>query len=178
MKKYSFKSDYGHLNSKPDPQIIGSRLDALCNRASESLTPEMVVNDARPIDSPLHPFFEWDDSVAGELYRKDQARFLLRCLVVNEDYVGGDKNREIRAFIHVQTMDNHRVTAEDKPATYYPIGKIMSEGDLRARLVHQALKELLSWQERYRVYSELTQLNSWIDVETKAILNRLGGGDT
>ncbi len=42
------------------------------------LFPSEVLNAARDENSPLHDFFEWDDSAAAEAYRLDQARELIR----------------------------------------------------------------------------------------------------
>jgi len=42
------------------------------------LYPADVVNAARSPSSPLHPYFDWDDSSAAEKYRLDQARALIR----------------------------------------------------------------------------------------------------
>ena len=41
------------------------------------LTPNGVVEAARDAASPLHYHFEWDDSVAAEQHRLDQARRLI-----------------------------------------------------------------------------------------------------
>lgn len=42
------------------------------------LTPAQVVEAARATSSALHDCFEWDDSVAAEQYRIDQAREIIR----------------------------------------------------------------------------------------------------
>lgn len=42
------------------------------------LTPETVVEAARDPRSPLHSQFEWDDGTAGEAYRIQQARALIK----------------------------------------------------------------------------------------------------
>ncbi len=187
MKSYSFKSGYGSFNSNVDPQKVGTYLERLCKSASDSLTAEMVVDSARSSESLLHPLFEWDNEIAGELYRREQARALLRCLVIKEDQVGGNENREIRAFIHVKTVkmeDNEEkenpgrdvlpgsAEEEQHPAAYYPIAKILNEKELRERLVMQALKELLSWQERYRVYKELVGIHACIAIEVAEVLRK------
>lgn len=51
------------------------------------ITPDAVLEDARNEDSPLHKYFEWDDTVAANAYRKDQARELIRSvrLVLTEN---------------------------------------------------------------------------------------------
>lgn len=42
------------------------------------LTPETVVDAARDPSSTLHDQFQWDDSIAGEAYRLQQARALIK----------------------------------------------------------------------------------------------------
>lgn len=42
--------------------------------ANEGITAAEVVAAARPKRSPMHSMFEWNDSVAAEKYREDQAR--------------------------------------------------------------------------------------------------------
>lgn len=46
------------------------------------LTPADVIAAARPPKHPLHSQFEWDDKVAGEQYRIEQARRLIRSVRV------------------------------------------------------------------------------------------------
>ena len=43
-----------------------------------TLTPELVVDVARDPEHPLHSRFEWDDSIAAEKWRLEQAGQLLR----------------------------------------------------------------------------------------------------
>lgn len=53
--------------------------DALSELETESgrLTPEEVVRHAADSSSPLHAYFEWDDSVAAHAHRISQARDLI-----------------------------------------------------------------------------------------------------
>ena len=55
-----------------------ARIHAECDR----LTPQVVVDESRPEDAPLHPAFEWDDSLAGERYRHIQAKDLIKTVEV------------------------------------------------------------------------------------------------
>ena len=47
-----------------------------------SLTPEIVLDASRPKNALLHAYFEWDDSVAAEHHRLQQARTLLNNIEV------------------------------------------------------------------------------------------------
>lgn len=88
-------------------QDAGEFIEALSEDAGRPVTAQEVVNSARPRKSPIHRIFEWDDAVAAEAFRCEQARGMLRNLeihVVAED--GGEvAKRAERAFIHIQHED-------------------------------------------------------------------------
>jgi hypothetical protein len=70
-------------------QTIQDHLIAL-HRQHGTLTPELVVEDARNEDSPLHDLFEWDPAKAALAHWHGVARALIRnvrVVVVNEDRV-------------------------------------------------------------------------------------------
>jgi hypothetical protein len=46
------------------------------------LTPKSVVDDARKTKSPLHELFQWNDALAAEEHRLDQARAIIRSVEV------------------------------------------------------------------------------------------------
>lgn len=47
-----------------------------------TLEPTAVVEDARPKNSSLHGYFEWNDRIAAEKHRLDQARDLIQSVHV------------------------------------------------------------------------------------------------
>lgn len=64
-----------------------------------ALTPIAVVEDARPEESPLHHRFEWDDLVAGELFRLNQAAALIRSVHVTIQVPGRKEPSRVRAYV-------------------------------------------------------------------------------
>lgn len=72
--------------------------------AHGELTAEMVVEEARPVDAVLHPFFEWDDSVAAELHRQEQARSMIRRVRFVVDPGSADQGLVVREFRTVTDM--------------------------------------------------------------------------
>ncbi|HUD75319.1 MAG TPA: hypothetical protein VMQ76_09630, partial [Terracidiphilus sp.] len=63
-----------------NPVIIDA-LRAIADKNGGLLLPEKVVEAARPVSSPLHSWFEWNDNKAAENYRIWQARQLIRVTV-------------------------------------------------------------------------------------------------
>jgi hypothetical protein len=55
-------------------------------KSAGRLTKDAVVQDARKKSSPLHSYFEWDDSIAGQRYRLVQAEELIGEVTVLVEY--------------------------------------------------------------------------------------------
>jgi hypothetical protein len=61
--------------------VAGQELARLRAATPGGITPQAVVDSARPDDAPLHPAFEWDDYSAAEAYRRQQAKGIIRAIV-------------------------------------------------------------------------------------------------
>lgn len=63
--------------------LVKQALQALADRNDGLLTPDAVVAAARPRDSALHSFFTWDNKVAADAHRLNEARTLIRSVRVD-----------------------------------------------------------------------------------------------
>lgn len=129
-----------------------SRLEDVRRKSGGVLRPADVVEDARPEGSLLHPAFEWDDSVAAELHRQDQARSLIRSVrvVITERETEGPR----RTYVHVELNDS--------PA-YVTTAQALSDRDLRDQILRKAKADLTSFRSRYRDLNELSEIFQAID---------------
>lgn len=66
----------------PSQKVIQEEVMRLVNQNDGVVTPEEIVEVARNPKHPLHDAFEWDDSIAAEKWRLDQARVLIRTVQV------------------------------------------------------------------------------------------------
>ena len=110
-----------------------------------------LVNESRPEDAPLHPEFEWDDSVAAEKWREEQASALIRHLVVRIE--ANDQEYPTRQYFMVQKELN----------TYEPIQVILKDEDKTAMLLEQAKRELQAFKAKYAGLKELADVIKAID---------------
>jgi len=71
----------------------------------QRITPQIVVDESRPEDAPLHSRFEWDDEVAGEAFRRQQAAQMIRSVEVTfqPSSSGGGESRPVRVRQYVPT---------------------------------------------------------------------------
>lgn len=138
-----------------DAQACGEALEAV--QATGPLTPPRVVEIARPDTSPLHHAFEWDDEKAAQAHREEQARYLLRSIVIVRE--GQEDTRPIRAFVHVSDAD-----AEGKPQSVYTdITTALRNPVLRAQVLRKAESELVAWRRRYQELEELAAVFAVVD---------------
>jgi hypothetical protein len=70
-----------------------------------TLTPDAVLEAARPKGSPIHDLFTWDDKVAGARYRIEEARTVIRRVRVEII----TESREIRTVGYIRDPERaHR----------------------------------------------------------------------
>ena len=135
-------------------QIVGERLEKIKKRNKDALTPTVVVKDARNPESPIHPCFEWDDSVAAEKWRLDQAAEIMRSIVVIQD--GESETTEPRhVYIGIGTPDTG--------SRYATSVEVMSDDDLRSQVIRQTMAQLVGIRKRMDWLNELASVWKAVD---------------
>lgn len=134
---------------KADAQTAGGVCYELVRTVG--LTPHNLVEASREESAPLHPAFEWDDTLAAEKWREQQASHIIRSLTIRVD-----QSEPVRAYVSV--------IQSGEP--YEPIRAVITAPDKRARLIEQALAELRAFQSKYATLNELCDLFAAIDAAT------------
>ena len=105
------------------------------------VTPHEVLEKARDENSEFHKCFEWDDSVAAEKYRLQQARQI----IINLVYAPKTKEEEpVRCF---------QITTER--CTYQPTKQFLVQENEYQSLLARAKAELESFKRKYATLTEL-----------------------
>lgn len=131
-----------------DPKLVGEHIELLRKQCKGELTPEDVLADAKNDNSPLHSFFEWDDSAAAHQHRLQQARGMIRSIVAV--YVHDDKpSTKMRAYVHIK---------ESGAPHYREAGHAMSVKATRDMVLAGAWREFQSWRRRYADLREFADL--------------------
>lgn len=129
---------------------LREELQALYETQGE-LTPIMVVDVARDPAHPLHTRFEWDDSVAGEKYRRHQARQLIRSVrirVIDED--DPSLNYDVRAYQMVRTPAGGNA--------YQPTADVVQDPFVSRLILARMEREWRALRERYEQFHEFWKL--------------------
>jgi len=148
---YKWRSD----SRKPgNAQAVGERLESL--KGEQGIRPEDVVTAAET-DPVLHPHFEWDDEKAAAAHRIDQARGLLRAIVIVQESGRSGESIEVRAF---QSLSDN---SDSGAMVYVPVMDAMNDAAMRRELLNRAYTEAQAWRLRYKNLMEFGEVFSAID---------------
>lgn len=150
MTTYRWKP--GSHGSLP-AQTVGDELERIRTRHNGRLESEMVVDAAREKDAPLHDAFEWNDFVAADKYRLEQAKYLIRSIEIVIERPEAEPV-PVRAFVSVQ---------RDEDRSYTSVGHALSDPDLRQQVLGQAWRELEAWRHRHAELVEFAKVFATID---------------
>ena len=166
MIRYVFK-DESFLTiknrNKADPQKIGAAVEEVARKANGRLIPSDVVDAARDRRSALHQHFEWNDKIAAEAHRLDQARSLIRCIHLESPETD---TGTARAFLSIKDGDG---------TSYRAHAEVLSSADLQSRVLAAAERDLLAFEARYK---ELTDICALVRDLRLKVASRRAGVDT
>ena len=117
-----------------DPEAVERELERIRRLGGGMLTPQRVVKESEDPGSPLHDEFEWDDSIAGERYREQQARIIIQAVEIVTD--GGDS---VRAYYHV--------VVDEQPG-YLPVSEVVAREELKERVLAEILRGIVQARKR------------------------------
>jgi hypothetical protein len=149
---------------------VKSELKKISGKYNGLLRPRDIVNFARNTKTALHKCFEWDNKKAGEEYRKEQARRLIRVYVVEYKHPHRTA-KPIRAIVSLP-MDRRK-----SGGGYRYLENVMSDKEFKAELLKSALDDLETFKQRYQTLRELAGIFKAIDHVAEEIelkLKRVG----
>ncbi len=148
MEKKVFKAGKGSTFNNEKAQVYGEFLWKIREENGDVLTPTQIVGKAKPKNSPIHEYFEWDDSVAGDKWRLWQARYLIGRIEIIVESDGEED--QIRAFHNISVQEG-----EEHERGYVTLKDVRENENYLEIVLAGALDEIKSWQKRYSQYKRL-----------------------
>ena len=110
----------------------------------------------------MHDMFEWDDAVAGELYRENQAGYYIRTLEVQLVPVGNPNGKPIdmRAYVNVEPVNTK---APERKGTYMNVHAAVEQPDTYKIILDRAKNQLRIFRDQYKNIKELEPVITAID---------------
>lgn len=114
------------------------------------LTPQIVLTAARSPKSPLHMEFDWDDKVAGDQWRLDQATRLIKRVKVKFVDSAGDVQR-IRAYVSLPN--------EEGPGrNYQPVEAVVQDQFSLKLILADMERDWQAFKRRYDRFDEFARM--------------------
>jgi hypothetical protein len=135
-------------------RLIEIRLQELADKHGK-LTPEMVVEDAKDKDSPLHGEFEWDVNKAALAHWIEKAREIIRSVKV----VFRTEKKSYQSVAYVRDP-----RAERRDQGYISVDSVRSDEDLKREVLKQELDRAASILTRARDLAAVFGIEPEIDV--------------
>lgn len=150
---------------RADVDVVRVELAKIGGNGTEPLRAQNVVDAARPVTSPIHALFEWDDGKAAENYRLSQARRLIQIVMVRREVTMHENDgpatiiREQRGWLSVAVTGGYR-----------PIEVVQAKPTLREDTLKRALRdvETAATSPQYTAFAELDGFRA----EVQNLVNR------
>jgi len=155
MARYRYGNRW--QGQKVKAEIVGNEISRIIEENEGVIIPETIVRKARPKKSPLHNCFKWDDKVAANLYRIDQASQLLRSVTVVTE-IADSETIEVRAFPNIES---------DGGSYYTTIARVMDDVELSDQLESQILRELVYLRNKHKKQKKFREVWTAVDALSK-----------
>lgn len=159
-----YRAKLGSHICDEDARIIGPEIERLSAEGKSSAP--SIVYEAEDNESPLHSYFEWDNSAAGRKYREYQARTLVRSITVTVVNKEGEKLNTASAFVAISpdTIRSDSEATGTKPPRslngykqYVPVMIARESPDMTREVLAEARREFVGRSRKYEGYRELFQ---------------------
>lgn len=142
---------------KSDPQKAFEEIESIRLRNGGDADAETIVREARNPALEIHQDYEWDDSKAAHQHRLSTARLMLRCFI-EPPPPSANTARPQRVY-EVVTIEE----GNQPKKVYRSVKDIMADPDSRAELLGRAMRELISFRNRFRDLQELAVVLRAVD---------------
>lgn len=140
--------------------IIDKALEAMLE-THKTITVDMVIAEATKPAHPLHDLFEWDDSIAGEKFRKMQAysivlssRFTVQLIKQDNSHVKVMKSARVRRLVNSFNGEGFKMRVD-----------ALANDQDRAGIIEKKKSALRSWCQSVTDISELKPLRETIEAQ-------------
>ena len=145
MTKYLNKSDAAVVRAKKST-VVEREIEKIYAE-HQTLTPAMIVESALDEKSPLHRYFEWDNSKAADKYRLAQATQMImatKFVCVLEDN-GDIVPKVLRADRHSEQLVRKFLPAHGSGEGFVSRPTVLADAEMRSALIDRKKGILKSW---------------------------------
>ena len=162
---FEWKKDATGPTGKVKAKDAGNIIKGL-EKKHGGATPSAIVAEARPDDSPIHPWFEWDNSKAAEKHRQDQARSMVQQIVVVYESEDDSEPIECRAFVTIR---------EGTSRHYASTARVLGDDELRQQVVNDVLSDISHCKNKLKAFDGFSKVLVSLDKARTALQKSKAG---
>jgi hypothetical protein len=139
------------FKGKADANKVAQEVESIGynNNTDEFNTQEMVDYARNNPTSELHKLFEWNDTVAAELYRNQQAKDILRFLKITII------KQEEDTTVKQPTLTRYFVNTGKRDGTYKKTEIVFQNASEADRVLENMRRDAENFINRYKIYANL-----------------------
>jgi len=143
IKKTNFRATAGAQFNTKKVDVYGAALVKIAEKYGEEVTPRVILDESRNPKSDLNEIFQWDNDVAAENWRTQQARTLIGCIQI-KILIGGDE-----MWVPVLESVKRRIIIKDETTgkettkterVYVTIKRVMGDRHVRDQITNDAMR--------------------------------------
>lgn len=134
---------------KADPNLVHNEIKSI----GETFTCKQIVEKAKDRNTELHKCFEWDNEIAADKYRLQQAGLIIRNLVITRVEEEKEQKTPLRMF----------VSTGERTGAYKPVKSVVRVQSEYENLLERAYSELRAFKNKYSMLKELDEILALID---------------
>lgn len=142
------------MTTTEKPITYTAAIRALAEKHGQ-ITPELVLDAAKPKTSPLHAYFLWDNTAAARKYREIQAQQLIRSIKVTYEPRENVSVR-IREFVCITPDSGDPETAASN--IYIPYQAAVKVDTYKDQVLAQCRRDAESFRQKYRALQEAAEI--------------------
>lgn len=143
------KYKWNNVGFNANANKVGQELEII--EATTELTNFNILQYAKTHkSSELNKCFEWDDTIAGEKWRMQQANNILASISI----VVTEKEEPVKAFVNIKTHEEKRV--------FKSIVKVLENDEEYQQLLKKAERDFISYKDKYNKLVEIKDLKNII----------------
>ena len=173
--KLWYRATEGSRYSTADVNAFGPTLVKLVRKQQGKLAAADIVEEGKDPNSPLHAYFEWDNTAAAFQFREEQARQMSRSILIcwKEKHDGGlvEKSTRLLEFVFIPAAGAAAKADKDeeegegvtiRPGRQTPIDRrtqrlvtideVVENPVYIEQKLREAIRELEKWQRKYEFY--------------------------
>ena len=162
MAAFQYKYRVNGLIKAP-PEVTGKICQGLID-SDGAVTPKRLVEVSKPKNAPLHNEFEWNNTIAAQKYREEQARQIIKNVVILKVEESEEEPKEIKCWVN---SDRAFVATNEGTSRYVTIDSALSDISWRENLLNAARRDMESFINKYKRLGELSsvidEMNNFLD---------------